>query len=216
MHYIGVGRRFLAILVDSIVGTVWTYPFLDIDRSPGYTHIGLTGFPFVAVVVIWLVYFTVMEALFGATVGKFVTGIRVRRPDGSKIDAGTSVVRNLGRIIDWLPVYYLVGAISVWTSPQRQRLGDRWANTVVIDPSRLGTAAPPPSATHGFGPPGVPAPPGPVAPPPMPPPPPAPSPVVIPESEPTGPATFPDSDPAPPPAAPGDAEPREPDGPADG
>ena len=87
MRYMGVGRRSLAILVDFIVGTVWTYPFLEIERSPGYFHMGLTGLPFLAVVAIWLAYFTVMEALFGATVGKFVTGIRVRRPDGTPDEA---------------------------------------------------------------------------------------------------------------------------------
>jgi hypothetical protein len=27
---------------------------------------------------------------------------------------------------------YLVGAIAVWASPTQQRLGDRWANSVVV------------------------------------------------------------------------------------
>jgi uncharacterized RDD family membrane protein YckC len=42
------------------------------------------------------------------------------------------------RIVDALPVAYLVGAIFVWTSDKRQRLGDRVAHTVVVPraPSR--------------------------------------------------------------------------------
>ncbi len=40
----------------------------------------------------------------------------------------------MARIVDAFPYVfpYLVGAISVWASPNQQRLGDRWANTVVV------------------------------------------------------------------------------------
>jgi uncharacterized RDD family membrane protein YckC len=51
--------------------------------------------------------------------------------DGSPISWSESVIRNLLRIIDGL-FGYLVGAILIWTSPLKQRLGDRVANTVVI------------------------------------------------------------------------------------
>jgi uncharacterized RDD family membrane protein YckC len=188
MRYIGVGRRFVAIFIDGLIALVWTYPFLDIQRSPGYFRAELNGFPFLAVFVIWLAYFTVMEGLFGATVGKFATGIRVRRPDGRPIDFGASLKRNLARIIDSLPFLYLVGAILVWTSPMRQRLGDRWASTVVVPAATVATGLTP--GTFGIGLPPVPGAPVPAGPPPMPPPPPLREPpVVIPE--PAGPAASP-------------------------
>jgi hypothetical protein len=43
MRYVGVGRRFIAVVIDGIIGLVWTYPFLDIDRSPNYLHAQLRG-----------------------------------------------------------------------------------------------------------------------------------------------------------------------------
>ena len=54
--------------------------------------------------------------------------------DGTKLGWRAAVVRNVARIVDAFPYVfpYLVGAISVWASPNQQRLGDRWANTVVV------------------------------------------------------------------------------------
>jgi uncharacterized RDD family membrane protein YckC len=59
-------------------------------------------------------------------------GIRVATVDGSRISWGASIIRNILRIIDALPFFYLLGAILIWTSPQKQRLGDRVAKTVVV------------------------------------------------------------------------------------
>lgn len=75
-----------------------------------------------------------MEALQGATIGKMVLGIRVVRLDGSPISWGQSISRNLLRLIDQIPygIPYLLGAILIWTSSTKQRLGDRLADTVVV------------------------------------------------------------------------------------
>ena len=170
MRYVGVGRRFLAVVVDGLIGFVWTYPFLDIDRSPGYFNAQLRGGGFVATVAIGIAYFTVMEGLFGATIGKFATGIRVVREDGTKADVAAALIRNVFRVIDALPFAYLLGAILVWTSPKKQRLGDRVAKTVVVEASSVGAVAP---GASGWMPPAPPSPGG-VVPPPMPPPPPVP------------------------------------------
>jgi len=72
-----------------------------------------------------------MEGLVGATIGKMVLGMRVTKVDGSPCDLQAALIRNILRIVDALP-FYLIGAILVWTSSRRQRLGDRVANTVVV------------------------------------------------------------------------------------
>jgi uncharacterized RDD family membrane protein YckC len=151
MRYVGVGRRLLATVVDWIVGFLWTVPFSHVEHTTvtvGNTVVhgtkyNLTGAPFLVSLLIWLAYYTLMEGLFGATVGKFATGIRVVREDGSKADIQAALVRTVSRFIDALPFFipYLVGAIVIWTSPKRQRLGDRWAHTVVI---RAGSTVPAP------------------------------------------------------------------------
>ncbi len=183
MRYVGVGRRFLALFVDAIIGSIWTYPFLDIQSGPGYFHARLGIGGFAGSFAITVLYFTVMEGFFGASVGKFAAGIRVVKEDGSKADFGAVLVRNLMRVIDVLPLFppYLVGAISVWASPTKQRLGDRVARTVVVEASSVGAGpvgGPPPGAAWV-----PPVSPGGVAPPPIPPPPPipgAPAPVAAP------------------------------------
>jgi uncharacterized RDD family membrane protein YckC len=149
MSYVGVGRRLLATVIDWIVGLLWTAPFSHVDHTTVTvgntvvhgTNYNLTGAPFLVSLLIWLAYYTLMEGFFGATVGKFATGIRVVREDGSKADLQAALVRTVSRFVDAMPLFipYLVGAIVIWTSPKRQRLGDRWAHTVVV---RVGSAAP--------------------------------------------------------------------------
>ncbi len=124
LQYVGVGLRFLAVLIDSIiigvVAGILTFLFRD---APG-----LSGF---LTAIIAIGYFIVMEATQGATLGKMALGLRVVKTNGAPITWTDSIIRNLLRIIDSL-FFYLVGAILIWTSPLKQRLGDRVANTVVV------------------------------------------------------------------------------------
>lgn len=78
-----------------------------------------------------VLYFVILEAVAGQTLGKKLVGIRVVRVDGSPIGFTESFIRNLLRIVDGL-FGYLVGAIFIWTSDKQQRLGDRAAGTIVI------------------------------------------------------------------------------------
>jgi uncharacterized RDD family membrane protein YckC len=57
--------------------------------------------------------------------------LRVVRQDGAALDWQAAVVRNILRIIDGL-FFYLVGAIAVWISKSKQRLGDMAAHTIVV------------------------------------------------------------------------------------
>ncbi len=134
MTYIGVGRRFVALLIDGLVtGFAWA-AFVEVETADGVTSIQWEGWAFVIPLLITLAYFILLEGLFGATVGKLVLGIRVRRPDGSRIGFGAATVRNLARIVDAFPyvIPYLVGGIAVIRSEIDQRFGDRWGKTVVI------------------------------------------------------------------------------------
>src|SRR5947208_6700358 len=115
MQYISVLRRFIAIFIDGLISLVWAIPLGNSSTSNGTASFSLTGTPFLISLVIGIGYFVVMEALFGATVGKFAVGIRVVKEDGSPLDWGTSLIRNLMRIVDYIPYFipYLVAAISV-------------------------------------------------------------------------------------------------------
>ena len=123
IQYVGVGPRFLAILIDSIIIGVVAGILNVIFRNSGLSG-AITG-------LLALAYFIVLEATQGATLGKMALGLRVTRTDGAPISWTESIIRNLLRIIDGLFVY-LIGAILIWTSPLKQRLGDRVAKTVVV------------------------------------------------------------------------------------
>lgn len=74
----------------------------------------------------------------GRGIGKRVVGLRVVTLRGGPIRARTSAIRNLLRIVDFLPTAYLVGGSMVLFSQTGQRLGDIAAGTVVtFTPGRV-------------------------------------------------------------------------------
>jgi len=79
-----------------------------------------------------LLYFTVSEAMFGASPGKYWMRLKVVRLDGRKLGLGEVIVRNLLKPIDFLPVLYLLGGLLVLATPGAQRLGDLAAGTTVV------------------------------------------------------------------------------------
>jgi uncharacterized RDD family membrane protein YckC len=84
---------------------------------------------------VFILYFTLLEGHYGQTVGKMAVKIKVvHESDGAAIDYSQAAVRTILRFLDELPVVipYLLGAILIWSSEDKQRLGDRVANTVVV------------------------------------------------------------------------------------
>jgi uncharacterized RDD family membrane protein YckC len=141
--YIGVAIRFVAILIDyiiiGVISGILAIPLLiaaiAVNVANGYVSAVSSG-PIVAlsvaVLVVWFLYFTLLEGHYGQTVGKMALSIKVvRETDGAPIDYGEAAVRTVLRIIDGL-FDYLIGAIFIWTSDKKQRLGDRVAHTVVV------------------------------------------------------------------------------------
>ncbi len=92
----------------------------------------LLGTSNIAAIVVFIVYYAALEATTGATIGKRLLGLRVVMADGAPVDWTSSIIRNVLRIVDILPVFYLLGAIFVWSTEKNQRIGDLGANTVVI------------------------------------------------------------------------------------
>ena len=130
MQYQGIWIRFISFLIDTIVlglliGVIGSILGLGVvSRTAGW-GIGLLSF------IIFLAYFTYLEGSKGQTIGKMVTKIKVVGEDGGKIDMNQAFTRNILRVIDGL-LAYLIGAILIWRSDKKQRLGDRIAKTVVI------------------------------------------------------------------------------------
>ena len=131
MEAVGVGRRAVAIIIDIIVlGIIgWIIALATGQSSP--EGFNLVGGPAFLWFFIGIAYYVVMEVTNGGTIGKLALGLRVVKEDGSKLDWGASLIRNILRVVDGF-FFYLVGAIIVWTSKKKQRLGDMVAHTLVV------------------------------------------------------------------------------------
>jgi uncharacterized RDD family membrane protein YckC len=74
-----------------------------------------------------------MEWAFGWTIGKRVIGLRVTELDGARLTFRGAIVRNLTRIIDSLgPFQMILGLFVMLKTERRQRLGDVFGRTVVV------------------------------------------------------------------------------------
>ncbi len=131
MEYVGVGKRAVAIIIDAIVLFVVGYVMAMVTgetTTGGFNLQGGSAFVFFG---LGFAYYVVLEAMLGGTLGKKALGLRVVMLDGAPLDWQASIVRNLLRIVDGF-FFYLVGAICVWTSQKKQRVGDRVAGTAVV------------------------------------------------------------------------------------
>ena len=92
----------------------------------------MSGMATLLSVVIFLLYYILMEGYLGQTLGKMLLGIKVVREDTDDVPGlSAATIRTLMRIIDGL-FGYLVGFIAVMASAKRQRLGDMAAHTLVV------------------------------------------------------------------------------------
>jgi len=131
MQGVGVGRRAVAIIIDMIVLCIIGWVLALGMGGTSSTGFDLSGAPALIWFLIALAYYVVMEVQMGGTLGKLALGLKVVKEGGEKVDWQASIIRNILRIVDGF-FFYLVGAIIVWTSKKKQRLGDIVAHTLVV------------------------------------------------------------------------------------
>ena len=68
----------------------------------------------------------------GQTPGKKALNIQVVHDDGTPLSWGASILRNILRAVDFLPMVYITGLISMVCNQQFKRLGDIAAGTMVV------------------------------------------------------------------------------------
>ena len=150
----GVGSRFVAGVIDQVLRWSLLLALITLLAilGDGLGDDGLSGAGTVAIIVaIFFVQFgydVLFEVLAsGRTPGKRWTGLRVVKKGGTPIGFLASCLRNIMRIVDSLPGFYLVGILSVMFTANNQRLGDLAAGTIVVRERRQSTALPPPAAS---------------------------------------------------------------------
>jgi hypothetical protein len=78
-------------------------------------------------------YYSLFETFWnGQTPGKRLLKIRVIKDSGRQITLFEALARNLIRVIDLLPGFYLVGVITMLCNREQKRLGDLVAGTIVV------------------------------------------------------------------------------------
>jgi uncharacterized RDD family membrane protein YckC len=144
----GVGSRGAAVIVDSTIqavaltvvvlglaGALAAGGLLGINTGDDEGILGslvMVGFV-LAVFAVTNGYFMLFEILWnGQTPGKRLVGVRVIRENGYPLRPVDAVVRNLVRIVDWLPFLYACGIVTMLLNNRARRLGDFASGTIVI------------------------------------------------------------------------------------
>jgi uncharacterized RDD family membrane protein YckC len=141
MPLAGIGSRFIALMVDYLIwgSGLLLLSVLAFFLLPAMHAFNVKSAQWAEAIVIFAVflfnwgYFTLFEAFWnGRTPGKRVARIRVMQRSGRSIGLLESMARNLVRYVDQIPFFYAVGAITMFSTSQHQRLGDLVAGTLVV------------------------------------------------------------------------------------
>jgi uncharacterized RDD family membrane protein YckC len=162
----GLGTRAIAQLIDLVIVTGIEIAVLLFGFATGT----VTNSGTVAILVIIVFsfvnvfgYFWVSEALWsGQTLGKKAFRLRAVGDRGEPLTFMQAGIRNIVRIVDFLPYGYGVGMVVLFANGKGKRLGDLAAGTIVVKDSDhvglwqlaggrrpvgpIGTPPPPPSA----------------------------------------------------------------------
>lgn len=149
----GVGSRLAAAVVDFLLRGAVLVALLILlynlggsgdraDRSGTSAGVAI-AFLLVFIFLVWFAYDVLFETLAsGRTPGKRWAGLRVVKVGGAPVGFLASSVRNILRIIDALPGFYLVGILAVLFTKRNQRLGDLAAGTLVVRDRKQVTSLP--------------------------------------------------------------------------
>jgi uncharacterized RDD family membrane protein YckC len=131
----GPGTRAYAFIIDwhikLLMALAWLLSMLLLSWISGSPFPLLAGW--IPAAAIYLLYQPVLELLMrGRTPGKRIAGARIVTLEGATPGAGALLMRNLFRLIDQLPLFYLVGLVCCMFTAQRVRIGDLAAGTVLV------------------------------------------------------------------------------------
>lgn len=151
-QYAGFGSRTVAMVIDLlIIGTVyvlggvsfeffqrtsglsWVVDFLTARFTwlvPVMTFLDSATFSVLLLSGLNFVYFAAFFSLGGASIGKYIMGLRVVTADGRRLPPRRAVLRALAYALSALSLY--LGFLTVLTDDRRRGWHDKIARTVVI------------------------------------------------------------------------------------
>jgi uncharacterized RDD family membrane protein YckC len=134
----GIGTRAIAQILDLLIvfGILIAVSFFalgfEIVQADAIASLILIIGSFVVI----FGYFWLSEALWsGQTIGKKVFRLRAVGDRGEPLTFAQAAIRNIVRIVDFLPYGYGVGMIALFANGKGKRLGDLAAGTIVVKDS---------------------------------------------------------------------------------
>ncbi len=96
----------------------------------GYHTEGLKSLP---ILIFWFLYFVLIEAYQGATLGHKALNLLVLNVADRKSITLTQAFKR--HILDFIDIFYfgIPAIIAIKNTDKKQRLGDLWAKTIVVD-----------------------------------------------------------------------------------
>jgi len=127
LHLAPIGLRLAAGLIDFVPALT---PLLILLRPDMASEAHLIEVLEFGSAPLYLLHTTLIETIFGRSLGKMCLGLRVISIDGTRPSTGALLIRNLLRVIDVGLALLPLGVILF--SPLRQRTGDVAAGTLVV------------------------------------------------------------------------------------
>lgn len=134
----GIGSRFLAIALDTLIQVALIVLLVLVVAVLGTGGTWSVALFIAGGFLVLYGYFAFFEIVWnGQTPGKRAVGIRVVKDSGRPLTAAETIGRNLLRVIDQIPVVYLVGVTVALLNKQNKRLGDFVAGSILVREASL-------------------------------------------------------------------------------
>ncbi|RYY37457.1 MAG: RDD family protein [Sphingobacteriaceae bacterium] len=127
-----IKARIFATLIDYAIylSFLWGMIYL-FNENPESGEAKVSGWPALLLMLTWFIYFPFLESLNGTTPGHDICKLKVVGLHGEKISFGRALKRRICDIIDF-GLYGIPALICVSKTEKHQRIGDLWAQTLVI------------------------------------------------------------------------------------
>jgi uncharacterized RDD family membrane protein YckC len=140
----GPGSRSYAFLIDWQIRLLLALGWLglvvvlrDLASPQLLAHVPLGYVGGLPALALYLLYHPVLEvAMRGRTPGMRRAGLRLVTRSGGTPGIGALLIRNVFRLIDCLPSFYVVGLLCCFITRERVRIGDLAAGTLLIVDAR--------------------------------------------------------------------------------
>lgn len=128
------GKRFASGAIDYLIIFAFTVLYIllfgETNEEGGKT---VSGWPALVPMIFWACWLVLPEVLWGTTLGHVANGLKIISATGEKPSLSQALKRRLCDAIEMTWCFGLIAFILIKNTKFHQRLGDIWADTLVVD-----------------------------------------------------------------------------------